>query len=77
MADEDNLGVVTISAREIYNEIVGMRDDLRSLAQARRDDSATLDDHETRIRSVERWKYGIPVTAVASVVAVIEALAQK
>jgi hypothetical protein len=76
MADE-KLGVVTISAREIYDEIVGMRDDLRSLAQSRNDDTKTLDDHETRLRSVERWKYGIPVTAVASVVAVIEALAQK
>lgn len=76
MADEQ-LGTVTISAREIYDEIVGMRDDLRSLAQSRNDDTKTLDDHETRLRSVERWKYGIPVTAVASVVAVIEALAQK
>jgi hypothetical protein len=76
MADE-KLGVVTISAREIYDEIVGMREDVRSLAQSRHDDSETLNDHENRIRSVERWKYGIPVTAVASVVAVIEALAQK
>lgn len=76
MADEQ-LGIVTISAREIYDEIVGMRDDLRSLAQSRNDDTKTLDDHESRLRSVERWKYGIPVTAVASVVAVIEALAQK
>jgi hypothetical protein len=76
VADEQ-LGTVTISAREIYDEIVGMRDDLRSLAQSRNDDTKTLDDHETRLRSVERWKYGIPVTAVASVVAVIEALAQK
>jgi hypothetical protein len=76
MADE-KLGVVTISAREIYDEIVGMREDVRSLAQSRRDDSETLDDHENRLRSVERWKYGIPITAVASVVAVIEALAQK
>lgn len=76
MADEQ-LGIVTISAREIYDEIVGMRDDLRSLAQSRNDDTKTLDDHENRLRSVERWKYGIPVTAVASVVAVIEALAQK
>jgi hypothetical protein len=76
VADEQ-LGIVTISAREIYDEIVGMRDDLRSLAQSRNDDTKTLDDHESRLRSVERWKYGIPVTAVASVVAVIEALAQK
>jgi hypothetical protein len=70
----DDFGNVTITGREIYDEIVGMRDDVRSLAQSRSDDAKTLDDHETRLRAVERWRYGIPITAIASGVAVATAL---
>jgi hypothetical protein len=63
--------VVTIGAREIYDEIVGTREDVRSLKQDRENVNDTLDDHETRIRSVERWKYGVPVATLAGVVATI------
>lgn len=33
---KDELGPVTITGREIYDEIVGMREDVRSLAQSRK-----------------------------------------
>lgn len=29
----------------------------------------SLPDHETRIRSLERWKYGIPGSALAALLA--------
>lgn len=32
------------------------------------------DDHETRIRSLERWKWGLPVSAVGAAVAAAIAL---
>jgi hypothetical protein len=67
MADEpEGLGVV-ISAREIYDEIVGMREDVRSLSQTSHSTDETLDDHENRLRSIERWKYALPLTALAAV----------
>lgn len=28
-------------------------------------------DHETRVRSLEKWKYGIPAAAVSGVLAVL------
>jgi hypothetical protein len=28
----------------------------------------TLDDHETRIRSVERWKYAVPTATVGAII---------
>ena len=73
MADTDEpLGVV-ISAREIYDEIVGMRDDVRSLAQSSHETTVTLKDHEARIRVLERWKYGIPgVVALSAVAAAVQ-----
>lgn len=67
MAD-DPLGVV-ISAREIYDQIVGVRDDVRTLAQTNTTSVGTIADHETRIRSIERWKYAIPISALSGIVA--------
>ncbi|MFF7689712.1 hypothetical protein ACFZB6_26645 [Streptomyces syringium] len=71
--DADPLGV-RIGAREIYDEVVGLREDVRSLGQEGESVTETLEDHETRIRDLEheRSKYVLPValiTAVATVVA--------
>jgi hypothetical protein len=68
MSEQDPLGV-NISAREIYDQIVGLRDDVRSLVQSNAAVQTTLDDHESRIRSVERWKYAVPTATIGSVVA--------
>jgi hypothetical protein len=67
MSDQDPLGV-NISAREIYDQIVGLRDDVRSLVQSNAAVQTALDDHETRIRSVERWKYAVPTATVGAIV---------
>jgi hypothetical protein len=67
MAEQDPLGV-NISAREIYDQIVGLRDDVRSLVQSNAAVQTALDDHETRIRSVERWKYAVPTATVGAII---------
>lgn len=66
MTEPDPLGV-TISAREIYDQIVGLRDDVRSLVQSNDAVQTQLGDHETRIRSVERWKYTVGVAVLTSI----------
>ncbi|MEW2635758.1 hypothetical protein AB0903_29995 [Streptomyces sp. NPDC048389] len=65
---------VRIGAREIYDEVVGLREDVRSLGQEGETVTETLEDHEHRIRGLEseRGKFVLPValvTAVATVVA--------
>jgi hypothetical protein len=76
MADQQDLGV-TISAREIYDQIVGLRDDVRSLVQSNQEVSKTLDDHEERIRGIERWKYSVPVAALGAVASAAIAAYQR
>jgi hypothetical protein len=67
MGDQhDPLGV-TISAREIYDQIVGLRDDVRSLVQSNADTGKQLDDHEERIRDIERWKYAVPTATLGAI----------
>ncbi|MEU3060645.1 hypothetical protein [Streptomyces subrutilus] len=71
--DDQPLGV-RIGAREIYDEVVGLRGDVQRLGQQGESVDETLEDHETRIRGLEheRGKFVLPValiTAVATVVA--------
>lgn len=69
MADRDeDLGVVTIGAREIYDQLVAMREDVRSSTQTLQTTAETLNDHESRIRTLERWKYSVPVALVTAVI---------
>jgi hypothetical protein len=67
MPENDPLGV-TISAREIYDQIVGLRDDVRSLVQSNAEVGKQLDDHEDRLRSVERWKYAVPTATIGAII---------
>lgn len=66
MSEADPLGV-TIGAREIYDQVVGLRDDVRSLVQSSEHVDETLEDHEQRIRSIERWKYSVPAAALSAI----------
>ncbi|MCF3119699.1 hypothetical protein IPZ68_08245 [Streptomyces arenae] len=72
--DQDEPHGVRIGAREIYDEVVGLRGDVQRLGQQGESVDETLEDHETRIRSLEgeQGKFVVPValiTAVATVVA--------
>ncbi|MFB7643893.1 hypothetical protein ACFC0S_03145 [Streptomyces sp. NPDC056084] len=72
-SERDPLGV-TIGAREIYDQLVGMREDVRNLTQAQEGVSRTLADQEDRLRALERWKYAIPPTVVMAVGSLVSAL---
>lgn len=67
-AENEPLGVVTIGAREIYDQLIGLRSDVQTLTQTNTAVQATLDDHEQRLRSVERWKYAVPTAAIGGIV---------
>lgn len=65
--DSEPLGVL-IGTREIYDQVIGMRADVQALVQANTATFAKLDDHEARLRSIERWKYTIPTALITTVV---------
>ncbi|WP_411140097.1 hypothetical protein [Streptomyces sp. x-80] len=76
MSDRDELGAVMIGAREIYDELVALRGDVRSLTQTHEAVSQTLADHESRLRGLERWRYALPLAAITSLGTLIAALAK-
>jgi hypothetical protein len=68
---------VTITSREIYDQIVGLREEVRSLTQHNETTHKTLADHEERLRGIERWKYSIPAALASSVGAAAVAVAKS
>ncbi|MFJ9961087.1 hypothetical protein [Streptomyces avermitilis] len=67
---------VHIGAREIYDQLVGMREDVRSLVQDREETDKALGDHETRIRSLEAFRYAAPVGAITGILGGVAAIAK-
>ena len=63
---DNDLGSVTIGAREIYDELVAMREDVRASTQNLATVTDTLADHEDRVRSLERWRYSVPAALVTA-----------
>ncbi|MFJ1754179.1 hypothetical protein ACIQBJ_29120 [Kitasatospora sp. NPDC088391] len=72
MPDEnEHLGGVVIGPREIYDQLVGVREDVRSLAQSSDAVDKTLRDHEDRVRALEVWRYGVVASGLAGGTALI------
>ncbi|MGW3724843.1 hypothetical protein [Streptomyces sp. NPDC000851] len=65
--DNEDVGTVTIGAREIYDQLVAMREEVRASTQSHATVAEKLADHEERIRGVERWKYAVPAALVTTV----------
>lgn len=74
MHDDD--GIVTITARDIYLELRTLSQEVQRIGQAVDSTARRLDDHEQRIRGVERWRYIVSVTAITSAASVIAALVE-
>lgn len=68
MADESK---VEISLKEIYEEFRELSKNIQDLI-IKVDNSKTIDDdHELRIRILERWKNAIPASIAATLVTLI------
>lgn len=66
--DEQELGVVNIGAREIYDQLVALRVDVHTLTTTNTAVQEKLNDHEQRIRANERWRYSVPVAALGALI---------
>jgi hypothetical protein len=51
---QSNSAVFQITLGQVYNEVTGMRTDIRDLAAAVRHSTAQGQDHEQRVRTLER-----------------------
>ncbi|MFD3573839.1 hypothetical protein [Streptomyces sp. NPDC058644] len=73
----EDLGAVNIGAREIYDQLVAMREEVRSSTQSHAAVAEKLSDHEDRLRSVERWKHSNLTALVIAVMSAVVTLVTK
>lgn len=71
MADEPT-GVV-ITFKDMYDEMRKLVVVVQTLTQELKESRDTDRDHERRIRVLERWMWGLPVSIVAAIAAAIKA----
>lgn len=69
-------GAIIITTREIYDELKGIREDLKGITAIVPSHSEQLDDHETRMRSLEKAKYWIAGMSAALGAGAVEALSR-
>ena len=76
MADDSRrpLGY-TVTVADIYGELRQLSGQLSTSITQQEVSRQKLDDHESRIRALEAWRYALPVSAVSAVVAGIAAVA--
>jgi len=70
MVDEDPSRVV-ITIKDIYGEMKELIVEVRKLTQEYNKSQKVDEDHENRLRAVERWMYGIPAAVIIAVVSAI------
>lgn len=61
----EETGQVVITNKDIYFELQKVSRSVESMAPQ----AGRIDDHETRIRGLEKWKYGLPAAVLSSGVA--------
>lgn len=71
MSGRDELGSVTIGAREIYDVLVRVERDMSLLQQRDTDVRETLAKHEQRLSEIDRWRFGMPVAALTGVASLV------
>lgn len=72
MVSQNPDGSFTVTLADVYAEVRKCQDAIATMQPQ----GHTLDDHEGRIRSLERWKYTVPASIVTAVAAIVTAVAE-
>lgn len=73
--DPGQLDGVVVTAREIWLQLVDLTREVREMSGPVKDAGFRLRDHEDRLRSLERWRYTLPVTLILAVASILAAVA--
>lgn len=70
MVDDDPSRVV-ITVKDIYVEMKELIVEVRQLTQEYKSSQKIDEDHEARLRAVERWMYGIPAAVIIAIISAV------
>jgi hypothetical protein len=72
VTDPSNNGnVIVVTLKDVYIELMKIKESLSEIKGKADTTASAVPDHETRIRSLEKWRYALPpaiLLALASIV---------
>ncbi|WP_344859737.1 hypothetical protein [Planomonospora alba] len=66
-----------ITLKEVYDEMRELISEVRQLTSEYKNSKQVDEDHERRIRSLERWMYAIPASVFLAIASIVVALVNK
>lgn len=67
-------GGVLITFRDMYAQLQALVSELREVNHLMKSHGLTSSDHELRLRALERWRYGLPVALLVSLISAVAAV---
>jgi signal transduction histidine kinase len=64
----------TVTLKDVYEEMRDLTSEVRTLTSELKESRKTDEDHERRLRIVERWMWGLPVAFLTAVGGLLMAL---
>jgi hypothetical protein len=64
----------TVTAADIYGELRQLSGQLSTAITQQEISRQQIQDHEARLRSLEAWRYALPVSAVSAIIAAVAAV---
>lgn len=72
MTPKESEGGVFVTTKDIYDEVTGMRGDLKEAVTLLRDTIKDVNDHEKRIRFIEKCLYALPVSLFIAIAGLVD-----
>lgn len=74
MGTENEPQGVVVTFKDMYNEMRDLLHEVKTLTQELKESRKTDEDHERRLRVLERWMYAIPATLFIAIASIITAI---
>lgn len=75
MADEQTHPYAVVTITDVYGQQRELSGKVEAALARQEQHTERLADHETRIRSLEAWRYALPLSTISAIIAAIAAVA--
>lgn len=75
MADDQHRPYAVVTITDVYGQQRELAGKVEAALARQEQHNERLDDHETRLRSLEAWRYALPLSTISAIIAAIAAVA--
>ncbi|GAB3693628.1 hypothetical protein [Nocardiopsis oceani] len=75
MPDEKHRPYAVVTVADVYGQQRELAGKVEAALARQQQNAARLDDHETRLRSLEAWRYALPLSTISAIIAALAAVA--